>query len=180
MTPFPALRTAIAAMIVAALPAVAGEGHDHGGGATAPAGPGLPRFQALSETFELVGVLNGRQLTLYLDRAADNSPVKDAKVELELGGTRVPLKLHAEGEFEATLAEAPKPGVIAVSAVVTAGGETDLLAGELDLHDDASAGPATGPAWRTYGMVAAALAAVLAIATLAVRRRKGNRFGGVA
>ena len=35
------------------------------------AGTALPRFAAVSETFELVGVLDGKQVTLYLDRFAD-------------------------------------------------------------------------------------------------------------
>ena len=45
----------------------AGDGHDHGEATTSAGGPALPRFTAVSETFELVGVLNGKQLTLYLD-----------------------------------------------------------------------------------------------------------------
>ena len=42
----------------------------------------------MSETFELVGVLSGKQITLYLDRFADNSPVRDAQIELEIGGAK--------------------------------------------------------------------------------------------
>ena len=64
--------------------ATAGEGHDHGDAAPAAAGTALPRFAAVSETFELVGVLDGKQVTLYLDRFADNAPVRGAKIELEI------------------------------------------------------------------------------------------------
>ena len=63
-------------------------GHDHGGSTPAATGPGLPRFAAVSELFELVGVLNGKQITLYLDRAADNSPVTEARIEIEIGGKK--------------------------------------------------------------------------------------------
>ena len=35
---------------------------------------------------ELVGVLNGQRLTLYLDHAADNRPVTDGELTLELPG----------------------------------------------------------------------------------------------
>ena len=73
----------------------AGEGHDHGDAPVTTGGPALPRFTAVSELFELVGVVNGKQITLYLDRFGDGSPVKDAKLELELGGVKVPVESHA-------------------------------------------------------------------------------------
>ena len=98
----------LGALWMATIPAQAGEGHDHGEAPAAAAGSALPRFSAGSELFELVGVLNGKQLTLYLDHAASNAPVKDAKLELELGGRKLSPKAHGEGEFELTLAEAPK------------------------------------------------------------------------
>ncbi len=117
--------------------AIAGPGHDHGDDApTSSGGVALPRFAATSELFELVGVLNGTRLTLYLDHADTNAPVKDAQLELEFAGTKLKVEPHGEGEFEATLPAAPKPGVLAIAAVVVAGQQTDLLAGELDLHDD--------------------------------------------
>ena len=66
---FPNLPAALcAAAILAASPAWAGPGHDHGDAAPAAVGQALPRFSAVSETFELVGVLSGKQITLYLDQ----------------------------------------------------------------------------------------------------------------
>ena len=113
----------------------AGNGHDHGEATSQKVEAASPRFTAVSESFELVGVVNGKQVTVYLDRFADNSPVKDAQIELELGGVKLPLKSHAEGEYEADLPEALKPGVIPVVATVIVGQDTDLLAGELDMHN---------------------------------------------
>ena len=78
----------LAAVILVASPAWAGEGHDHGDAAPAAVGKALPRFSAVSETFELVGILSGKQITLYLDRFADNSPVRGAQIELEIGGAK--------------------------------------------------------------------------------------------
>ena len=117
----------------------AGDGHDHGETTAPETGAALPRFSAVSESFELVGVVNDKQITVYLDRFADNSPVKDAQIELDLGGVKLPLKQHTEGEYEADLLEALKPGVIPVMATVVVGQDTDLLAGELDMHEAASA-----------------------------------------
>ena len=122
-----------AAALFAASPAWASDDHDHGA-APAATGSALPRFVAVSETFELVGVLSGAQLTLYLDRFDDNAPVKGATLELEIGGVKLATQPSVEGEFTAVLAAVPKPGLLPVTATVVAGNETDLLAGELDLH----------------------------------------------
>lgn len=161
----------------------AGEGHDHGDAPAAAGGPAKPRFTATSEAFELVGVVNGKNITLYLDHAADNSPVKDAKLELELGGTKVPVQPHGEGEFEATLVAELQPGVISVAATVVAGTVTDPLAGNLDIHADTHADATKRPSWKTYGLWAAAgLLVLAAIAFVAGRfvAQRNYRVGGAA
>jgi hypothetical protein len=164
--------------------ALAGEGHDHGEAPPVSDGAAAPRFSAVSETFELVGIVNGKQLTLYLDRFADGSPVKDAKLELELGGVKVPVEPHASGEFEATLAQELKPGLISVAATVIAGADSDLLAGELDI-DEAShteAVPHTH-GWKEYARWGAVATGVLAFLVVLMRRLRANRnarLGGVA
>ena len=171
-----------ALMLSAAWPAWAGEGHDHGDAPAAMAGPALPRFTAVSELFELVGVLNDKHLTLYLDRAADNSPVKDAKLELELGGVKVPVEAHGEGLFEATLSKAPAPGEIPVAATVMAGEDTDLLAGELDVHEleDEAAEAAHAYGWKEYAYWVAVAGIGLVGLIWLIRRLRTPRLGGVA
>lgn len=174
----------LAALLAAAsLCSWAGEGHDHGEAPAAAGGPAKPRFTATSEAFELVGVVNGKHITLYLDHASDNSPVKDAKLELELGGTKVPVQPHGEGEFEVVLAAELQPGEISVSATVVAGAVTDLLAGDLDLHADTHADAAHGPTWKTYAAWALGGLLALALLAFAVRRlntQRHNRLGGAA
>ena len=151
----------VAAVLVAS-PAWAGEGHDHGDAAPATAGQALPRFSAVSETFELVGVLSGKQITLYLDRFADNSPVRGAQIELEIGGAKFKAEKQGDDEYEVVLPEAPKPGVLPVTATVTAGNDADLLAGELDIHEAAHADEAAHThSWTEYaGWAVAGLAAL--------------------
>ena len=186
MTILKRLKALSLALLVAATPFTswAGDGHDHGEAPAAATGAAQPRFVAVSETFELVGVLHGKQLTLYLDRSTDNSPVKNAKLELELGGVKVDTKPHGEGEFEATLAQELQPGVTAVSATVIAGDETDLLAGELDIHADVHADASSGgPAWQGFG--AWAVGGLLILALLAwgfsrVRAHQTQKFGRAA
>ena len=176
---------ACAAWMAATAPiALAGDGHDHGDAPAASSGPALSRFAAVSETFELVGVVNGKRLTLYLDHYADGSPVKDAKLELELGGVKVPVEPHGEGEFEAMLTQELKPGSLAVSAMVVAGAESDLMAGELDVHDEGPADKAAhAHGWREYTTWAGAAAAVLVALLILARRLRATRnvrLGGAA
>jgi hypothetical protein len=167
--------------VLAALvsPVHADEGHSHDAPTTA-SGPALPRFSAVSEAFELVGVVNGKQLAIYLDRFEDNSPVPDAKLEVEVGGKKVPVSVHAPGEYEATLAEELKPGVTPVTVTLQVKGETDILAGEVDIHQDEHA-EAGAAGWLRYaGWAAAALVAVGVGATMLRRRSSRRALGGAA
>jgi hypothetical protein len=168
------------AMLVGLLaPVHADEGHSHDAPAAAT-GPALPRFSAVSEAFELVGVINGKQLAIYLDRFDDNSPVPDAKLELEVGGKKVPVKVHALGEYEATLAEELKPGVTPVTVSLEAKGETDILAGEVDIQEDEHAA-AESAAWMRYaGWGAAALVGIGLVAAVLRKRASRRAIGGAA
>ncbi len=183
------LRNCFAATAFALVGAAAsaGEGHDHGDEAPgAASGPASPRFTTASELFELVGVIDGKRLTVYLDHAATNQPVKDAKLELEIGGVKVAVKPHAEGEFDAELVQPIKPGVFPVTATVSAGKDSDLLAGELDVHDDTPK-PAVSTAMDWMRLLAWAVGGVVAllVLSLAIRmalRRRGasSAVGGAA
>ena len=184
-TRFP-LRIAAVVMLLSIATGLASaaddHGHDHGDAASAT-GAALPRFAAVSEAFELVGVLDGKRLTLYLDRFGDNSPVKDAQLDLQVDGAHVDVKPFGEGKFEAMLAEAPNAGVLSVAATVVAGNESDLLAGELDIHETAHAEAASGPRWQRWAGWGLAAAVVLGLAAWAGRRavsRRQLRIGGAA
>jgi hypothetical protein len=173
--PLAALSLA-AGLLIPAL-ARASEGHDHGD-APAATGPTLPHFTAASETFELVGVLTGKQITLYLDRSADNQPVTEALIELEIAGVKLKADRHGTDEFEVVLAAAPKPGVLPVTATVRAGNEVDLLAGEFDIHEEAHAdAPAHvhTHAWYEYASWLAGGMAMLALLVLAGRHWVASR-----
>lgn len=182
MKPIPLLAAlTVVAALLAPWPARAGEGHDHGDEKPAAAGPALPRFAAVSETFELVGVLEGRRLVLYLDRAADNAPVTDAQIELEIAGTKFKAEKHDDA-FDVMLPAAPKPGVLPITATVTAGNETDLLAGELDLHEASQAAEtAHGHSWKEVaGWAAGAVGALVVLTFVGRRVAASRRRAGVA
>lgn len=143
-----------------------------------------PRFTAVSDALELVGVLNGKQITLYLDRLETNAPVKEAQIELDLSGVKFVAQKHGEGEFEIVLPSEPKPGVISVTATVTIDKEVDLLAGELDIHSDLNGeGSASKNGWKKWLSWALFSAAAL-MALIFIRKRlqthQANRTGGAA
>lgn len=162
--------------LLAGMPARAGDGHDHGEAAPAAAGTSLPRFTAVSELFELVGVLDGKQLTLYLDRFSDNAPVRDAQIELDLAGARFNAEKRGEDTYQVTLKDAPKPGVLPITATVTAGSEIDLLAGELDLHEEAhTEEPAHASSWKEPAGWAAGGLVALAVLVFGGRRLMSTR-----
>lgn len=165
-------------------PAFAGDGHDHGDAAPVAVGAALPRFAAVSETFELVGVLDGKQVTFYLDRFADNAPVRGALIELEIAGAKFKAEAHGDDAYEVVLKEVPKPGVLPITATVTAGSEVDLLAGELDLHEATHADePAHERSWKEVGGWAAGGLAFLAALLFGGRRLMAARLvraGGAA
>lgn len=158
------------------MPALAGEGHDHGDAASVTTGQPLPRFVAVSDIFELVGVLDGKQVRLYLDRFANNAPVRGARIELEIAGAKFSAQAHGDDAYEVVLKEAPKPGVLPITVTVTAGSEVDLLAGELDLHEAAHADETVHePLWMEYAGRAVGGLATLVVLVLGGRRLMAAR-----
>lgn len=155
----------------------------------AGASAAMPRLVAESETFELVGVLErGDTLRLWLDRWSDNTPVHDARIELEIGESKLvatPAK-DAPG-YVAMLASPLAEGVFPVAAVIVAGNETDLLAGELDVHGAATTAadrPTVGTGLsaslsnlpRSVGVaITAAFIAAIGSAALFLRARRTRR-----
>lgn len=173
---FPRAWCLAAAMAVPAGGALAHEGHDDAAPAATAGAEASPRFAARSDAFELVGIVHGRQLALYLDHAGDNRPAQDATLALDVGGK--PVAVHAEGEgfFEAELAEPPQ-GELAIAATVSAGGATERLTATLDVHDHAEAAIAQEsghwPPFKGWA-VGVALVVVLALATVWRRRHRKN------
>ena len=101
----------------------------------------LPRFSAHSDAIELVGVLDGTRLTLWLDRFADNRPIVDAAVEIELMGTTHAARLTGD-VYVVQLPAPPAPGRVPVSLTVVSPQVSDLLAAELVIGPADAAGSA--------------------------------------
>ena len=169
----------LAAVLVlgAASLAFADEGHDHGNAAPVAAGSASPRVQAHSDLFELVGVVDKGQMTVYLDRYATNEPVAGAKIEFESGAARGLAQPQADGTYLIQFDALAKPGELPFSFTVTAGADTDLLAGELSIQDPHhhAAEAAARPWLRWFGYAAAVLAVLGVIAWLGRRMAATRR-----
>lgn len=158
--------TLCAALLASAAPhAVADDGHGHDEAPSSAEASTLPRFDAVSEKFELVGILDGASLTLYLDHYADNRPVQDARIALLAGDAAVSAEAHGEGEFHAELPMIPLRGALPVVATVTVGEEMDLLAANLDIHaeDEEDETRAASPARARAFPIALAGIAIVAL-----------------
>ncbi len=163
-----------------ALSAWAHGGEDHGDGAhdPAPIADVAPRAVAATEDLELVAVLEGKKLILYVDRYASNEPVADAQVEVEGGGLKGVAAQVAPGVYSLPAEALANPGKHALAVSVQAGEIADLLSATLDLPKPAAGVEHTHWAaeWGAWGGSAALLLA--GIGLVAVRRNREHRKHG--
>lgn len=175
----------LVALALAFSTAIAGPGHDHGDEAPAvPSGPAFPRFEAHSDLFEVVGVFDGHELSVFVDRYADNAPVLKAKVELESGTTTATGEFHEDsGDYKFAVEAFEKPGEYPVTLTVTAGDDIDILAANLiipDSHAEDEHEHGDGASSHLYEQIGIGIAAliVLALLVFGARRLKKNRGAG--
>ena len=123
-----ALRAlAAAAVLCAAItPASAHEGHDHEEQQPVSAGA-LPRGKADSDAFEIVAIVRGENLEIYLDRFATNEPVTGATLEVESPDGPVKAAASADGTYRVAAPWLAKSGRRDLIFTVTAGDTTDIL-----------------------------------------------------
>ena len=107
-------------------PALAHEGHDHEAQQPVSAGA-LPRGEADSGAFEIVAIVRGENLEIYLDRFATNEPVAGATVEVESPGGPVKAEAGADGTYRVAAPWLAKGGRTDLIFTVTAGDTTDIL-----------------------------------------------------
>jgi len=94
---------------------------------------------AVSETYQLVGVVEGEVLVIYLDRFADNAPVTSATLEVTIGDTSAQAELQKNGTYEVASPRLKTPGSHEVLVNITDGTTTDLLVAALTIPAPGSA-----------------------------------------
>ena len=133
----------LAALLLPIMPvALAHEGHDHGPSAAAT-GPIAPRVSAQSDSFQLVGILRGDRLVIYLDRFATNEPVTTADIAVTIGDAAEPVNAEwaAEGTYALTSPRFKTAGAIELVFSITGDAGEDLLAGTLTVPQNGAAAP---------------------------------------
>jgi RND family efflux transporter MFP subunit len=114
--------------------AVAHEGHDHGAPPPAAVTTSNPRVNSQSDAYELVGVLRGDRLGIYLDRFASNEPVTDAKIAVTVGGDEeAQAEAGPDGTYTVMSPRFADEGPLELIFAVTAPSGDDLLIGTLQL-----------------------------------------------
>ena len=152
----------------------AGEGHDHGDAPAAATGTAAPRLTSHSDLFELVGMVEGNEMKIYLDRFATNEPVTDAKIEVEIGNIKGIAAAQADGSYIFKNDVFTKPGDLSVSFTVIAGKDADLLAGDLKIDGpvDDHAHDENAKPWLRWAAYAGGALLLAAIVFVAMRRRR--------
>jgi len=151
------------------MPTTAHEGHDHGETPRAAPVPGSPRVVATSERYQLVGIVEGEVLVVYLDRADDNVPVTSATIEVSLDGQPFRAELQEKSAtYEVTAPLLRTPGSYEVLVTLAEGGAQDLLVGTLTI-------PATSAATQGRSLSSAIVGAMEGLGS----GRKGIALAGV-
>jgi hypothetical protein len=136
---------------------------------TAGATSSAPRIEARSESYELVGRLQGGELSMFINRFATNEPVDHAKVEVELGGLIATAPFHGDqGDYavadEKFLEALGTKGTHALVITVVDGNASDLLEGSLEVGaapaSEAGHGHGRANSLLSVGLAVAALGAV--------------------
>jgi cobalt-zinc-cadmium efflux system membrane fusion protein len=153
--------------------ASAHEGHDHGNEAPLVSAA-LPRGSASSDRFELVAILRGQALAIYVDRFATNEPVTAAKVEVET--PEGPKEAAAEeGVYRLAAPWAANGGHFDLIVTVSDGEDIDVLPVTIDVPAPQAAVLSGGGVWwlGAFGVHTLLLAGLLIVVTLALFRRRG-------
>jgi len=137
-----------------------------------------PRVTSQTDLFELVGVLEGKVLTMYLDRFATNDPVTKAEIEVASGSWKATATEIAPATYTVAADTLTQAGKHPLTVTVLAGDVSDLMDATLEVGA-ATPVPATGQLSQNTGKwVIWSGAAVLSLAALGLmvaRRRKQHR-----
>ena len=129
----------IAAFFLSFSLSVAHEGHDHGAAAPAAVGAAArPRVVLQSERYELIAILDGERLTIYLDRFEDNSPVTDASITVTIDDDAVAAEPTEDRTFTLTSKRFGGRGPVELVFDIKAAEADDLLIGTLALPNRAA------------------------------------------
>jgi cobalt-zinc-cadmium efflux system membrane fusion protein len=147
--------TFAAALLLGLSVSLAHEGQDHEDSARPALGSSTyPRVTAQSELYEIVGILKGDRLLIYLDHVATNEPVTDAKMRVTIGDSaEIDAAPANDGTYTVSSPRLTGMGSAEVIFAISATNGDDLLVGVMTLPKASAPGPvnsAAGPAWSMW------------------------------
>ncbi len=143
-----------------------------------------PRVEASSADVELLGIVDGLRLVVYVDHFATNVPIDGAKLSVERGGQSFDAQPLGDGVYRFELPWLATPGSHPLLFTLVAAELSDLLTATLDLPGEAGGSGAAVPAlhwlehagdgrWGTAATVLGAVVlVVLAWVVVSARRRR--------
>src|SRR3954451_6046699 len=136
-----ALRVAALAigLLVGPTIALAHGDEDHGAPPPTAVTTAQPRMSIHSEQYELVGVLRGPWLDVYLDRFGSNEPVTDAKIAVTIGDEERTAEPSPGETYKVGSAKFAGSGPLELVFDIKAKAGDDLLIGTLTLPGNAAA-----------------------------------------
>ena len=155
------LRAAIVVVAVSAVysaplltPALAHEGHDHNPPTRVLPLTAEPRATAETESYEVVTVLKGGELQIFIDRFADNAPVTAAKVIATIGAEQRFASASPDGIYRLAAPEFAIPGKHELILAIEDGAASDLVIATLDNGSAVTAVgvPASGGVISTFAV----------------------------
>jgi membrane fusion protein, heavy metal efflux system len=181
-TPFGAYSLAVLTVALCSLAtasAVAHEGHDIEQAAAAATAPGLPRLVTASEAYELVAVLEGERLTIYLDRFEDNSPIIDANIAVTINEESAAAGTAGDGTYFVSSKKFSGRGLVELVFDIRAKEVDDLLIGKLTLAGSAPGDAPTVATWYGQAWSAARHGAQDHLILVSLTLLMGLALGGV-
>lgn len=153
------------------------DGHTHAAPAPvvpAPMATASPRLSTETDQFELVGVLEGKVLTLYLDQFGSNAPVPQAQIEVESGAWKAVATEVSPAVYAVPVERLTQPGKHPLTITVQAGDSADLMNATLEVGPaGAGAGAQHTHFWGEWAVWwGAAALSLAAVALVAIRRRR--------
>lgn len=169
----------VAGLVLFPLLAWAHGGEDHGDAPVqAVIATTTPRLSTQTDQFELVGVLQDKVLTLYLDQFGTNTPVPQAQIALESGSWKATATEVSPAVYTVPAELLGQPGKHPLTITVQAGEDTDLMDATLEVGPDAEATHSVAHShfWGEWAVwVGAGVLALAAVALVARRRQKYQR-----
>lgn len=150
------MRTLVTvALLAAAFSAYGHGGEDHSAPPAVVTQSLAPRSTAATDEFEVVSVVDGQKLIVYLDRFTSNEIVTKAKLEVEGAGLKGVASESAPGVYMLDMAAPLTPGKHALTISIETAETADLITTSLDIAASNTA-VVVQPGWNaqySYGVL---------------------------